>query len=52
MDTEEEKAIVDKLKTGEVFKFIKCSDGLYFYNTSSLKHNTKTKNKINDYIAI
>ena len=52
MDTVNETAIVVELKTGEVFKFAECSNGLYFFDTDSLNHNTKIKNTINDYVAV
>ena len=51
MDTMKQKVIVVGLQTSESFKFVKYSNGLYFFDTDSLSYNTKTKIRFNDYVV-
>ena len=50
MDSSKERAIIVKMGTDKVFKFLECPDGLYHLDTSTISNNfCKTKSNVIPY---
>ena len=50
MDTKKERAIVVKMDSDKLYKFVECPDGLYYFDASAMPNSlSKSKSNVTPY---